>query len=507
MGLSARTIVSASQWMITGDVLVDHCSNHWATTLTLFGKEHGIMSAKQTSRRDFLKAAATTAGAGALAASGLQSAIKTTEAAVPIVRARALESKGVLWGLQYDPHVAAYHRMADLFKKQHGVTIQVQPQAWPLDTKIISAVAAGTQPDVACLLGSAIVALYINKVLTPVQDSVLKHNRVDPKKAFLGDAVAAFSWNGDILGVPVESNQVGFMVNVPVEDVQAAGLASTTPPLNNKLFFDSYDHMWAVAKALQTKRGNKVKRWGMSSEGWEAGSLFGIMRALGTKWWDLDAKKFNFNTPAGIKALQLLVETPVKMGIETELADTGINAALAGKVAIVRGNGTPSTQEGNKLGYHFELCAAPRTQPGKDPLFVGEGGWGFSAMRKAKNPNVATAFLQMVATTPGQLEYAKIYGGLLGLGWAGLVGNMQRFADPSPTNSLVKASKVFAEVAPLTTYLGEQFGYYQLLGTIVGNAAQAIRTGKMTSAQAASTIQHQAEAMYKQFLLDVKKAS
>jgi hypothetical protein len=83
---------------------------------------------------------------------------------------------------------------------------------------------------------------------------------------------------------------------------------------------------------------------------------------------------------------------------------------------------------------------------------------------------------------------------------------MRRFADPSPGNSLVKASKVFAEVAPLTVYLGEQFGYYQLLGGIVGSAAQAVRLGKMTSAQAAKTIQSQAEAMYKQFLLDVKKA-
>jgi len=465
------------------------------------------MNARLTSRRDFLKAAATTAGTGVLATSGLQMAITSTEAAVPAVRAGAMESQGVLWGLQYDPHVAAYHRMADLFKKQHGVTIQVQPQAWPLDTKVISAIAAGTQPDVACLLGSASVALYVNKVLVPVQNSVLKLKGIDPNKAFLGDAVAAFSWKGDILGIPVESNQVGFMVNVPVEDVKAAGMAKVTPPLNNGTFFDSYDSMWSVAKALQTKRGSKVRRWGMSSEGWEMGSLVGIMRSLGTKWWDLDAHKFNFNSPAGVHALQLLVETPIKMGIETELSDTGINAALAGKVAIVRGNGTPSTQEGNKLGYHFELCAAPRTQPGKDPLFVGEGGWGFCAIRKAKNPNVANTFLQMVATTEGQLAYAKIYGGLLGLGWAGLVGNMQRFADPSPNNSLVKASKVFTRVAPLTTYLGEQFGYYQLLGTIVANAAQAIRLGKMTSAQAASTIQLQAESMHKQFLLDVKKAS
>jgi ABC-type glycerol-3-phosphate transport system substrate-binding protein len=278
--------------------------------------------------------------------------------------------------------------------------------------------------------------------------------------------------------------------------------------LNNKVHWDSYDTMWKVAKALQTKRGSKVRRWGMSSEGWEAGSLFGIMRDMGTPWWDLSSRKFNFNTPAGIASMKLLVETPVKMGIETELNDTGINAALAGKVAIVRGNGTPSTQEGNKLGYHFELSAAPPTHPGKQPLYKGEGGWGFCALKRAKSPNLAMAFLQMMATTPGQLEYAKIYGGLLGLAWAPLVGNMARFADPSPTNSLVKASKIFADVAPYTEYLGEQFGYYQIIsGNIISPAAQAIRLGKLTTAQAMAQIQSQTESQYKQFLLDVKKAS
>ncbi len=205
--------------------------------------------------------------------------------------------------------------------------------------------------------------------------------------------------------------------------------------------------------------------------------------------------------------MQILVETPVKMGIETELNDTGINAALAGKVAIVRGNGTPSTQEGNKLGYHYELCAAPPDSGRQGSLFVGEGGWGFSALKKAKSPNVALAFLQMMATTPGQLEYAKIYGGLARFGWAPLVGNHARFADPSPNNSLVKAAKVFSDVAHLTTYLGEQFGYYQLIGTIVGSASKPVRLGKMTAPQATAQIQKQTESQYKQFLLDVKKAS
>ena len=464
------------------------------------------MSGRSTSRREFLKAAAAGAGAGVLATSGLGAAAREAHA-VSAVRTPAFAPSGTLWGLQYEPHVQAYKRLAALFKKETGATIAVQPQAWPLDTKIIAALAAGTQPDVACILGSASVALYIHKALVPVQHAVFAARNISMSKTFLGDSLPAFSWKGQILGVPVESNQVGSMVNIPAEDVRAAGLAKQTPPLNGKIYWDSYQTMWDVSKALITKRGPKVRRWGISSEGWEMTSLTGIMRSLGTPWWDLEAKKFNFASPAGIHALQLLVETPVKMGIETELSDTGINAALQGKVAIVRGNGTPATSEGLKLGYHYELAGAPRVNPAVDPLFVGEGGWGFAALQRSKNPNLALSFLGMMASDAGQLEYAKIYGGLLGIAWAPMATDYRaRFADSSPSSSIVKAAHVYNEMAKRTVYVGEQFGYYQIIGGYIGNAAQAIREGKKTAAQAAATIQKQTEAQYKQYLLDVQHA-
>src|SRR5579871_972376 len=94
----------------------------------------------------FLKAAAATVGAGALATPGLRAAAAAPAVAPAAVRTRGIESQGVLWGLLYQPHVNAYHRMADLFKQQTGSTVVVQPQPWPLDTKLIASLAAGTQP-------------------------------------------------------------------------------------------------------------------------------------------------------------------------------------------------------------------------------------------------------------------------------------------------------------------------------------------------------------------------
>ena len=182
-----------------------------------------------------------------------------------------------------------------------------------------------------------------------------------------------------------------------------------SPPTNGEPYFDSYTSMWELAQSLQTEEDGTVVRWGLSSKGWDAQSFLGIARSLlaaeGTDWWDNDNKNFNIDTDAGVQAMELFVATPVAMGIETELDQNHVDAALAGKVALARGNGTPMI-EGHKHGYSYELTGAPRVTPPDAPLFVGEGGWGFVAPRQSKQPDVSIAFLRMVGTLEGQTEYA-----------------------------------------------------------------------------------------------------
>ena len=84
--------------------------------------------------------------------------------------------------------------------------------------------------------------------------------------------------------------------------------------------------MWTLAKQMQKKDGHKVTRWGLSSKGWDMQSYSGIVRSLGQKWWDNDNKKFGIDSEAGITAMQLFAETPVKMGIETELDQTYVDS-------------------------------------------------------------------------------------------------------------------------------------------------------------------------------------
>lgn len=413
--------------------------------------------------------------------------------------------EGVLWGLKYDPHVAAYQRLADAFNAKTGAILRVEPQGTAsadLIPNMIAAIAAGTQPDVYSLLGKTMVPLFLQEALMPLSGPVFKTLGVDPAQAFIGDAVGPFTWRDEIYGVPVETNGVGHIVNVPVDDIEAAGLVDEFPPTNGEIYFESYDQLWDLAGRLQKKSGDQVTRWGISSKGWELESLLGIIRSQGVKWWDAATKTFNIDTDAGVKALQLLVETPVKMGLETELDQNQVDAALAGKVALARGNGAP-TVTGDPLGYNFELSGAPRVSAGADPLFVGGGGWGFTAPRNAKNPELSVAFLQFVATEEGQLEYAKIYDGVLNYAWRDFADDTRRFADPSPTSKLVRASSWFTTLLPQTEFLGYEYGYFNECKAAAESVCSELRQGKFTAGTAAKELQSRFVAQYQQYLTDL----
>ena len=466
------------------------------------------------SRRSFLKYTAGVVGMSTLVAcmpAAPATAPAQQEAASGGEAAAAPESQeGVLWGLQYDPHVETYKRLADMYKEQSGVTLAVEPQAWPLETKLIAALSAGTQPDVICIMGKVLIPLHIQKALMPLKESVYDAQGVDPANDFIGDGIGAYTWEGELYGVPTEVNGVGHVVNVPVDDVKAAGLDGQYPPTNGEPFFESYESMWELAKALQVEKDGKVERWGLSSKGWDNQSYLGILRTLlskdGVDWWDNNAKKFNINSEAGVKAMELFAETPVKMGIETELDQTQIDAALAGKVALARGNGTPAVQ-GRDLGYNFFLTGAPKINGSDAPFFVGEAGWGFAAPKNSTHPDISKGFLKMMCTEEGQRGYSAIYGGIIPA-WKGLVGKFDFFADPSEDSPNVMAAKLVQDyLLPQTQYYGEGFGYPSEVDGIGGEICSLVRQGKLTAAEAAQQYQERAEAQYNQYLEDVKKVT
>jgi ABC-type glycerol-3-phosphate transport system substrate-binding protein len=368
------------------------------------------MEQKQISRRTFL----TVMGVGVAGTLVAACAPASGPAAGSAPAAEGGSNEFILWGLQYDPHVERYNALAEAFEKKTGNKANIQPQAWPLETKLLAAITAGTQPDVVCVMGIVSLPLFMQKAVIQMDDIVFGAAGINPQEFFYPEALQAYTWDGHYYGVPLESNQVSTAVATRFDYLDEVGDSAKAlwPGLQNKDGFDSFEEMWALAEMLQKKDGDTVTRWGMSGQGWDMGQFFSIMRTVGKFFWDPEKQVFNIDSEEAVTAMQIYIETPVKKGIETQLDDHHMNSLFAGKVAVAMGN-TSMAPEAAKLGLKVEQVTTPPAVPGKPPLFVGEGGWGFEVPTRAKNMDVAVEFAKWMCTREGQVIYAQIYGGVV----------------------------------------------------------------------------------------------
>jgi len=482
---------------------------------------------RRLSRRDFLTASAGAVGAGLLAACSPQTIVETVvvekevekiveqtvvveeevEKVVEVTsvpQGPAFEGReAVLWGISYEYHVKAYERCAALFEKEYGGTFRIEPEAGA--DNFIAAVAAGSPPDIECLMGKMITPLLVRDVIPPLEELVFEPMGIT-EDDWWGDSFEAYEWRGKHYGVPLEANNCGQAINIPVDDVEAAGLADLYPPTNGEVYFESFDHLWELARALQIEEDGEVVRWGLSSKGWDISNYLQILRTLldpdGMEYWDNEKKKFNYDTEAAVRAMELDAETPVAMGIETELDQSHVDALLAGKIAIGRGNVGPSMSQGRDLGYNFMLAGQPKID-GMEPLIVGEGGWGYIMPRECANQDMAIAFLQMMCTTEGQIEFSRIYEGSMSPSWAALAGVFDHYADPTSNNPMIPNAEMNQLVfAPRTKYFGREFGPIEPTTTAVTQQCSEVRMGNVTSAEACQIMQEESMAGYEQFLAD-----
>lgn len=461
------------------------------------------MKRNDVSRRRFLQLAGTGIAGGLVAACGSAApaaapaeqkpaAEQATEAPAAAPAAAQGGKEFVLWGLEYDPHVDRYNALATAFEAKTGLKAIIQPQAWPLETKLLAAIAADNQPDVVCVMGIVSLPLFLQQAVLQMDEVVFKEAGINPTEFFYTEALQAYTWEGHYYGVPLESNQVSTVVGTRYDYLDEVGDSAKAlwPGLQGKDQFESFDSMWELAKLLHKTEGDTVVRWGMSGQGWDLGQFFSIMRSCGKFFWDAEKKVFNFDSEEAVKAAQLYIETPVKMGIETQLDDHHMNSLFAGKVGVAMGN-TSMPGEGAKLGLQVETVTTPPAIPGKEALFVGEGGWGFEVPTRAKNMTAAVEFAKWMCTREGQVIYAQIYGGCVPSTGVVLDDAIYQGDD------LVKKSKRRA-IATLknTVYYGNDWGLNRTGAT---DPLTELRQGAITAQEACAKMQEIMTTNYQQW--------
>lgn len=394
---------------------------------------------KKVSRREFLAGVGAAAAGAAVGATVLRKEPESTvivETAVPVATLAATRvplavsrpgepiwyppnftgREFLIWGLEYDPHIEAYHRLAKRFSELTGAKYTVEPQGWPIEDNVITGMAAGLVPDAVCIMGKQISPLVDQGVLQEL-DGVYDQIGVNLDTWFGPVGRDCYTRKGKIYGVPVEGNCTSGVVNVLLDEVKRMGLESMWPPLNGKDGFNSFEDMWALAEAmmLRDSKGN-VTRWGLSGEGWYANQLLGILLTLGGQYYDPESDKVTLDTPEGERAMYLHSYKPIfELGIETQLGKGGQENLNANEAAMAAGNvtGTPTGLFMVEPPINIDTCLYPPAIPGATPKYVGEGGWGFVATTQGKNTDVGLEFMKFLATYEGNKLYCEIYGGIV----------------------------------------------------------------------------------------------
>jgi ABC-type glycerol-3-phosphate transport system substrate-binding protein len=265
-----------------------------------------------------------------------------------------------------------------------------------------------------------------------------------------------------------------------------AGADSLWPGKQGKDIFDSNEQLWDLATKLQKTDGGSITLHGLAGAGWSDNTLFGLMKELGQAWYDQTQQKFFMDSDAGVKAMDILVATPVRMKIEDELGESGQDSFVKGKVAMYRAN-SAFGQITTDAKFEIVGVMRPPAVAKATPQYVGEGGWGAVVLKTSKNKDVAFEFLKFQSTLEGEKLWSVIYGK------TGIPAIFALHADDMYKGDSKAAvyARTWMKYLANTTYKGAGFGHEPTITSIWAAISSELRTGKITTQEAAKKTQDQ----------------
>jgi hypothetical protein len=220
--------------------------------------------------------------------------------------------------------------------------------------------------------------------------------------------------------------------------------------------------------------------------------VFGAMLEAGQPYFDTKTRKFQVNTPAGVAAIETIIEKPVKMGIElpgvaTNQSD-GLLQGSEGKLAMALTNGPGIVRSARirnlETAPHLKWLLRPLFR-GPRHYFVGEAGWGVVAFPASKNKDRVAPFLVHTAKPAAQKHWSVVRGCAPGATPAPQEApecKTEEFADQRIVLGLQKFDETWRYYGPLS------YGRMDAAYGAVGKAGNKIRAGEIGAKQAAQEI-------------------
>lgn len=272
------------------------------------------------------------------------------------------------------------------FEEEYGVTLNVQQLAFgDIRDQLRIAGPAGEGPDVIVGAHDWLGELVLNGLLSPIDLG-------DAAADFSEVAINAFTYDGDLYGVPYATENIAFFYNTDLVE---------TPPAT-----------WAEVRSLSEEiMDSGAADYGYIRQEGDPYHFFPIQTAFGGYVFGIDAEgsydpsDVGIDAPGSIAALQW-VQDMVKDG----LIPTGLDG-VAAETLFMDGNaamyitGPWNIQNFLDAGLNFAITSIPAGEEGGEPGKPFIGAQAFMVSAFSENPLLAQAFLtEFVAREDVQLS-------------------------------------------------------------------------------------------------------
>lgn len=291
------------------------------------------------------------------------------------------------------PKAEIFQRMLDLFNQEYSGDIQVEQQkVKPSDFRSNFEKAAKDKQPIHLLVQlSYVIPEYrknkeLEAIKCPDNKNILKPN------AFLPVSVQNCIDNNNLYAVPLDFEVLGLYYNVNA--VKAAGLNPDNPPVNMQQFM-----VWAKKLTRDFNGDGKPDQYGILLPATKNDSTlsriwFSLFIQNGGAFLDPSGKKCLANSPAGVKALQFLVDLVNKDRVA--IIGDPEKGFTSGKAAMIMQNPEMLSKFAAAGNFEFKTAVFPA-------FFAKPAAWGESyvvAVAKqddTSKKNAACTFIQWMS--------------------------------------------------------------------------------------------------------------
>ena len=208
------------------------------------------------------------------------------------------------WTHEYEPRNALDERYIAEFMEANP-DIEVRYETFPFEdyeTKLLTALAGGTGPDLFNISTSRMIALVRSGAVVPVDAQAMGYDSIAALQAeYIEGALDGFTFGGTLYAIPTEINNQALYVNV--DHFREAGLDPETD------YPKTWEEMVEVARKLTVREGDKIVRRGYDfTYGGDIDlpvlAFEGMAYQLGGTFLNEDATEATINSEPNVRALQ-----------------------------------------------------------------------------------------------------------------------------------------------------------------------------------------------------------